>query len=61
MVVDYKTEHFENKLTDYDVAFDMTQEVPACLQILKRGGRCVGVAAPLQSASLVAAGMKVII
>jgi len=59
VTVDYKTEHFEQKLTDYDVAFDMTGEVPKCLQILKRGGRCISVVEPVQKASLVGAGFQV--
>ena len=59
VLVDYKTEQFENKLTDYDVAFDMTSEVSKCLQILKRGGHCVGVNEPIQAASLSRAGMKI--
>lgn len=50
---------FETKLTDYDVAVDLTGEVPQCLQILKRGGRCVSVVKPIQASSLAQGGMKV--
>jgi alcohol dehydrogenase len=49
--VDYKTEKFEEKLKDYDLAIDATEEYNKMFNILKPGGTLVSITAPPQTIS----------
>jgi len=59
VLIDYKTEKFTEKIKDYDLVFDTTDQASEAFSCVKKGGRVVSVLSPMTVEGLRRGGMEV--